>query len=52
MSHPNLCQRDRDALEDRGLVDDDHTPEMRRAPAATEALQEEHPTTALERKSY
>jgi len=27
---------------DLGLVDDDHTPDMRKAPAATEALQENH----------
>ena len=38
MSHPHVDQADRDALEDRGLVDDDHTEEMRKAPAATEAL--------------
>lgn len=29
---------------DLGLVDDDNTEEMRKAPAATEALQEEQPT--------
>ncbi|MCV7111335.1 hypothetical protein [Mycolicibacterium setense] len=28
---------------DLGLVDDDHTPDMRRAPAATEALLENTP---------
>jgi hypothetical protein len=27
---------------DLGLVEDDHTPDMRRAPAATEALRSEH----------
>ena len=30
---------------DLGLADDDHTPDMRRAPAATEALQTEPPTS-------
>jgi hypothetical protein len=33
MSHPNRSQVDRDAIEDRGLVDDDNTEEMRAAPA-------------------
>ncbi|MFN6548897.1 hypothetical protein ACP6C7_07235 [Mycolicibacterium septicum] len=28
---------------DLGLVDDDRTPDMRRAPAATEAFQENNP---------
>ena len=32
MSHPHTSQFDRDALEDRGLVDDDHT-EILTAPA-------------------
>ena len=27
---------------DLGLIEDDNTPEMRKAPAATEALQSEH----------
>lgn len=30
MSHPHITQSDRDAIEDRGLVEDDHTPEMRK----------------------
>ena len=30
---------------DLGLIEDDHTPDMRRAPAATEALQTELPTS-------
>lgn len=34
---------------DLGIVDDDNTPDMRKAPAATEALQNNHPITALER---
>ncbi|MBP2455688.1 hypothetical protein [Mycolicibacterium lutetiense] len=32
MSRPNVDQLDRDALDDRGLVDDDNTPDMRTAP--------------------
>lgn len=27
---------------DLGLIEDDHTPDMRKAPAATEALQSDH----------
>jgi hypothetical protein len=37
---------------DLGLVDDDQTPDMRKAPAATEALQKNNPQHANdERKS-
>ncbi|MGJ6126322.1 hypothetical protein QN239_27475 [Mycolicibacterium sp. Y3] len=39
MSRPNIVQVDRDAIEDRGLVDNDNTEEMRRASVAPEALQ-------------
>jgi len=42
MSYPHINQLDRDAIEDFGLVDDDHTEDMRRAPAATEALQKKN----------
>lgn len=38
MTGPHVDQHDRDAREDLGLIDDDHTPDMRKAPAATEAL--------------
>lgn len=40
---PNRDQSARDALDDLGLIDNDNTPDMRKAPAATEALQENHP---------
>lgn len=33
MSHPHVSQVDRDAIEDLGVVEDDHTEEMRAAPA-------------------
>lgn len=39
MSRPCVDQLDRDAIDDLGLIEDDHTPDMRKAPAATEALQ-------------
>lgn len=45
MSHPHVVQADRDAIEDRGLVDNDRTPDMRKAPAATEAFQIDQPTS-------
>lgn len=38
MSHPHITQADRDAIEDRGLIDDDRTEEMRKAPVAADAL--------------
>lgn len=45
MSHPHASQEDRDALDDHGLVFDDNTPDMRKAPVAAEALQKNnHPT--------
>lgn len=31
--------------EDLGLVDDDHTPDMRKAPVAADALRNEQPTS-------
>jgi hypothetical protein len=40
-----MDQLDRDALEDHNLIEDDNTPDMRKAPAATEALQTEPPTS-------
>lgn len=41
-----MDQLDRDAIDDLGLVDNDNTPDMRRAPAATEALRKnDHPLT-------
>lgn len=40
-----MNQVDRDAIDDRGLVDDDHTEEMRKPRAATtRGLQFENPT--------
>lgn len=42
MSRPNVDQLDRDAIDDLGLIEDDNTPDMRKAPAATEALQNDH----------
>lgn len=52
MGHPHLHQQDRDALEDRGLADDDdNTEDMRKPPGATEGLltkQIEPPTTTKE----
>lgn len=36
--HPNVDQFDRDQLDDLGLVDDDNTEDLRRAPVAAEAL--------------
>lgn len=35
---------------DLGLVDDDQTPDMRRAPAATEAHFRTHPTTPMQKR--
>jgi len=40
---PNIDQFDRDQLEDLGLIDDDNTEEMRKAPGATDALRNESP---------
>lgn len=52
MSHPNVDQFDRDAIEDRGLADNDRTPDMRKAPAATEALRKnDHLITQLKGQS-
>lgn len=39
-AHPHTDQFDRDAIEDRGLIDNDNTEDMRRPPAATEGLSE------------
>lgn len=45
MSRPHVDQLDRDQLDDLGLVEDDHTPDMRTPPAATEGvLNESAPT--------
>lgn len=38
MSHPNVDQLARDAIDDLGLVENDHTPDMRTPPAATEGF--------------
>lgn len=46
MSHPHVDQLDRDALDDLGLVENDNTEDMRKAPAATEALRNEPPTSS------
>jgi hypothetical protein len=35
MSRPHLNQVDRDAIEDRGLVENDETEDMRTAPAVS-----------------
>lgn len=43
MSHPHVDQSDRDAIEDRGIVENDRTPDMRRAPVAADALRNDHP---------
>ena len=45
MSRPHVDQLDRDALDDQALVSPvgDNTEDMRKAPAATEALQENNP---------
>ncbi len=52
MSHPHITQSDRDAIEDRGLVDDDHTPEMRKAPVAADALRKnDHPNPLMKGQS-
>ena len=40
---PNRDQLARDVIDDLGLIENDNTPDMRRAPAATEALQENNP---------
>ncbi len=48
---PHVDQFGRDQLEDLGLIDDDHTPDMRKAPAATEALRNDNPITHLKGKS-
>lgn len=45
MSHPNVDQRDRDALDDLGLIEDDRTPDMRTPPAATRGALNESATT-------
>lgn len=42
---PSRDQSARDAIDDLGLIQDDNTPDMRKAPAATEALQENHSLT-------
>ncbi|AJR30304.1 hypothetical protein [Mycolicibacterium fortuitum] len=39
--HPNVDQLARDAIDDLGLVDDDNTPDMRKAPVAADALRNE-----------
>ncbi|WP_165609049.1 hypothetical protein [Mycolicibacterium fortuitum] len=39
--HPNVDQLDRDQLDDLGLVDDDNTPDMRKAPVAADAFRNE-----------
>ena len=44
VSHPHVRQTDRDAIEDRGLIDGDNTPDMRKGSAATEPLQFKNPT--------
>lgn len=41
--HPNVEQYDRDQLDDLGLIWDDNTEDMRKAPAATEALRKNNP---------
>ena len=44
MTGPHVDQHGRDALDDFGVFDDDDTPDMRKAPAATEALRvQNHP---------
>lgn len=35
---------------DLGLVDDDHTPDMRKAPVAADALRSEHPPVTTTEK--
>lgn len=37
-----MNQADRDRIEDLGLIEDDNTPDMRKAPVAPEALRSEH----------
>lgn len=37
-----MNQADRDRIEDLGLVEDDHTPDMRKAPVAADALRTDH----------
>ena len=39
------------AHEDLGLIEDDNTEDMRKAPAATEALQYDHPNTQMKGQS-
>jgi hypothetical protein len=42
---PHVSQEARDQLDDLGLVDDDRTPDMRKAPVAAEALQMNRPSS-------
>lgn len=37
---------------DLGIVDDDHTPDMRKAPAATRAFQIEHPPVTTTNEEF
>lgn len=41
MSRPHVHQLDRDHLDDFGLIENDHTPDMRKPPAATEGFPNE-----------
>ena len=36
MSRPHVDQLDRDAIDDRGLIQDDHTPDLRPSKSAPE----------------
>lgn len=49
--HPNVDQAARDALDDLGLIDNDNTEEMRKAPVAPDALQIEQPTSSHHNRS-
>lgn len=43
MSRPHVDQFDRDQIDDHNLIEDDNTPDMRKAPVAADALRNEHP---------
>jgi len=53
VNHPHVSQFDRDAIEDRGLLDDDNTEEMRTAPAMSSvgALGGGRPNQPITRKA-
>jgi hypothetical protein len=57
VSHPHTTQEDRDAIDDRGLIDSDHTEDLRptkNAPGrcSNTAEGDQNTQPAIERKSH